>query len=320
MTDKQHNATLGAFILGALLVGFAALIFLLGSGFGRDSETVVMVFEGSVKGLSVGAPVALRGVQIGQVTDIEAVLDEHSVDLLMLVEAQIESEHVQRLRDNDRDLTEELIARGLRAQLNLQSLLTGLLYVQLDFHPDSELILADIETPHIQIPTIPTDLERITNQLQNIDFVQLSNDLESTAAGLNKVVNGQEFQALPAHLLAAVDALGTASERLDEQLNSSGPRLDRVLDSTTAVMDSAGSELPELASGLRASLTSLDAATAAFRDAMEGVDEAVAPNSVTSYQLNKALHEIAQAGQALQQLARSLEEQPEALIRGRSNN
>ena len=70
MSEKPHTVAIGAFIVGALLIAISGLIFIGGSGFGSDRNKVFMVFDGSVKGLSVGAPVALRGVQIGQVTDI----------------------------------------------------------------------------------------------------------------------------------------------------------------------------------------------------------------------------------------------------------
>ena len=157
MSDKPNTMAIGAFVTGALLIAITTVIFALGSGFGRDSSTVVMVFEGSVKGLNVGAPVALRGVQIGQVTDIELILNADTVELIMLVEAEIRSENVRRTGTTTESLTEELISRGLRAQLNTQSILTGLLYVQLDFHPDSEINLAPIDSPYLQIPTIPTE-------------------------------------------------------------------------------------------------------------------------------------------------------------------
>ncbi len=96
-----------------------------------------MVFDGSVKGLNVGAPMTLRGVQVGQVTGIELVLDSTKASVIMMVEADLNAKNIRREGPANANLTEELIARGLRAQLNTQSLLTGLLYIELDFHPDS---------------------------------------------------------------------------------------------------------------------------------------------------------------------------------------
>ncbi|MEQ8803366.1 MAG: MlaD family protein, partial [Haliea sp.] len=76
MNDEHpHSVAIGGFIIGALLIALATLLFVLGSGVGAERTRVVMVFDSSVKGLSVGAPVALRGVEIGQVTGINLILD-----------------------------------------------------------------------------------------------------------------------------------------------------------------------------------------------------------------------------------------------------
>ena len=122
MSDKPHTVAIGAFVIGASLIAIATLLFLLGSGFGRK-ETVVMAFDGSVKGLNVGAPLALRGVKVGEVTDIEVVLDSANANVIMVVEANFDADNIRRKGISDADLAEELIARGLRAQLNIQSLL-----------------------------------------------------------------------------------------------------------------------------------------------------------------------------------------------------
>jgi paraquat-inducible protein B len=189
MSEQPHTAAIGAFVIGALLIGLTTVIFVLGSGIGVERDKVVMVFAGSVKGLSVGAPVALRGVQIGQVTDIELILDEDTVELIMLVEAELRTENVRRRGGTDRDLTEELIARGLRAQLNTQSLLTGLLYVHLDFYPETALNLVEINSPYVQIPTIPTGLERLTREVEAIDIAKIASDLEATVEEMERAMH-----------------------------------------------------------------------------------------------------------------------------------
>ena len=95
MSDKPHTVAIGAFVIGASLIAIATLLFLLGSGFGRK-ETVVMAFDGSVKGLNVGAPLALRGVKVGEVTDIEVVLDSANANVIMVVEANFDADNIRR--------------------------------------------------------------------------------------------------------------------------------------------------------------------------------------------------------------------------------
>lgn len=319
MSEKPHSVAIGAFIVGALLIAITMVLFVLGSGFGAK-EKIVMVFDGSVKGLNIGAPVALRGVQVGQVTDIEVILDADKLDLIMVVEADFHTGNIKRTGSATGDLSEELIQRGLRAQLNSQSLLTGLLYIQLDFHPDSELVMRDIDSPYLQFPTIPTDLERITRKLQDLDFSTLTNNLESAIAGLNTFANSASFQALPDNLQATLASLTSLSDQLQGQLANSVPKVDRVLDGFAVTVDTANEELPELGQQLRSNLAVLSQAVKAFEKTMVDIDGLVSPDSATSYQLNRALRELTLASRAIQQLAKTLEEQPEALLRGRSGD
>ena len=316
MSEKPHTVAIGAFIVGALLIAIVTIIFILGSGFGQ-ADKIVMVFNGSVKGLNVGAPVALRGVQVGQVTDIEVILDADTLEILMLVEADFREEAIQRIGSTTDDVTEELIQRGLRAQLNTQSLLTGLLYVQLDFYPGSEVNLADIDSPHYQVPTIPTDLERIAMKLQKLDLSKLVEQMEHAIEGFNTFLTNEDFQAMPNTLKATLVSVTTLSDQLQDQLATSLPKVDRVLEEAAATVETANRELPEISAGVNENLEALNKAIIAFDVAMTDIDGMVAPESPTSYRLNEALRELAMAARALQQLAKTLEEQPEALIRGR---
>jgi paraquat-inducible protein B len=320
MSEKPHTVAIGAFVVGALLIAISTVIFVLGSGFGIQRNKVVMVFDGSVKGLTVGAPVALRGVQIGQVTDIELILDTDTVEVIMLVEAELRDDNIRRRGKSSVDLTEELISRGMRAQLNTQSLLTGLLYIQLDFHPDTPVNLVDIEAPYLQIPTIPTGLERLTREVEAIDIAKIASDLEATVAGLNTFVTSEGFQAIPDELQDALTSVTTLSEDLRTQLHSTGPRLDKALDGANQTLAHADQELVRISALVQANLEVLEGAISAFREAMQQVDGFVSPDSATTHELNRALREISSAGRALQALAKTLEAQPEALIRGKSGD
>jgi paraquat-inducible protein B len=320
MSEKPHTVAIGAFVIGALLIGVTLVLFALGSGFGRDRETIVMVFDGSVKGLTVGAPLALRGVNIGQVTNIELMLDSDTVELIMLVEAELRGDDIRRVGHNDRDLTEELIARGLRAQLGLQSLLTGLLYIQLDFHPDTKVVLGKIESPYTQIPTIPTDMQQLAAKLEEMDLAKLADNIQATIEGLNSFVTSENFQALPENLNTTLLAVTELSTQLRQQIASSGTRLNEVLDGAAVTLASADKELPKISGLAERNLELLAEAITAFEITMKDLDTMISPDSPTSYELNKALQEFAMASRAIRLLARTLEEQPESLIRGKQED
>lgn len=317
MNDKPQSVAIGAFVVGAALIALVAALYLAGATLG-DKEKIVMVFDGSVKGLNIGAPVAVRGVQVGQVSSIKIVMDANNADIVMVVEADFDPSAIHLRGEAHDEIAEELIERGLRAQLNTQSLLTGLLYVQMDFFPGTELVLRDVDSPYFQFPTIPTDLERITQQLQDIDFNSLIDEINTMSRSLSDIINSAEMRALPASLNGTLLSVRTLSDALSAQLATSGPKLDAMLDETAATMASANQEIPRLSELVAANLQVLDNAILAFEKTMQSVDGLVSPDSATTYQLNQALREMSRAGRALQSLARTLEAQPEALIRGKS--
>ena len=304
--ERAHSVAIGGFIVGALLIALATLLFVLGSGLGSDRSKVVMVFDSSVKGLSVGAPVTLRGVEIGQVTGINLLLDSNTAKLIMQVEAELSGESIQMTERPSVALIDDLIGRGLRAQLGLQSLLTGLLYIQLDFHPETPVDLLAIDTEYTQIPTIPTELERIVSQIEGLDIAQMAANLQSIAANVNAFVEQAPFQQLPADVGLT--------------LATAGPGIDRVLNNSNTLVSEAAEALPRLTTLLEDNMTVLRNATARFESTMGEIDGLVSADSATAYRLNEALRELALAGRALQMLAKTLEEQPESLLRGKSEN
>ena len=190
--------------------------------------------------------------------------------------------------------------------------------MQLDFHPESPVVLADIESPYTQIPTIPTELQKFSRQLEEVDFAQVASDLREIATGLKTLITNEKFQALPDQMESTFASFTRLSEDLRKTLARSGPKLDRVLDSTSATAAAANEQLPRLAELIEKNLLVLEGTMGAFENTLTEVDNLVNEDSPTTYELNKALRELALAGRALQLLAKTLEEQPEALLRGKS--
>ncbi|NQX89015.1 MAG: MCE family protein [Halioglobus sp.] len=303
MSDKPQNVATGAFVLGALLIAAITLIYLLGSGF-KKTEKIVMAFDGAARGLNVGSPIALRGVKIGQVLDVDVVLDTHTADIYVVVTGEIDDSTIRYLGDPGKVSIEDLIHRGLRAQLNIQSLVTGLLYIEIDFHPGSKLTLVDIDSPYQQFPTIPTSLERLAKKFDDIDFETLSNKLQAIGEAVESVLDSKDLQKVPGNVNATLASLRDLSQALQNQLASLAPRLDNVLEEASSTLTSTNTELKK----------SFDA----FQQSLDNLDNITSNDSVTLYELNMALQEVSRASRALRQLAITLENNPEALLKGRS--
>lgn len=321
MSKSNHTVAIGVFVVGALgILVLATMIFSKGI-FGTDLERGVLVFRGSVKGLQVGAPVAFKGVEIGKVLDVDLLLDTDTYEVMMPVVVEIDNNSVRRSGSNaGKDSLDHLIANGFRATLQTQSLLTGLLYVEFDMYPGSELNYADIATSYVQLPTIPTDMEKLSRNLQDIDFEAVFSNLQQSLAGIDQLINNPELQNLPQQLNASLNAIETLAGQLDKEIERSGYRVAELLESTNTAVQSFNTELPRLTDSVAVTLQNLDAAVGAFEATMNSVDYTLSPDSQAMYELIQAARELGAAGRSLQSLAAALEETPESLLRGRSPN
>jgi len=143
----------------------------------RNPQSYLLVFKGSVRGLTVGAPVEFKGITIGEVTDVHAQFDaktyEFSVPVMMRIDPL--SFHMRVVDANPADLiaqhqkvVETLVSRGLRAQLKSGSILTGALYVSLDFVPGATPVSMDWSHSPVEFPTVPGEVEAIEANIASI--------------------------------------------------------------------------------------------------------------------------------------------------------
>jgi paraquat-inducible protein B len=132
----------------------------------------VLYFTGSVRGLTEGAPVQLRGIPIGKVTHINLELDEKTADIRIPVEVELYPERIKVIHNlpnvTDKEMVAQLINKGLRAQLQTGSLLTGQLLIDLDFHANSKPVAFDNSHDYAEFPTVASSLDQITHSAQTI--------------------------------------------------------------------------------------------------------------------------------------------------------
>ncbi len=240
----------------------------------------VMHFTGSVRGLTVGAPVQLRGIPIGRVTEISLELDKKTAEIRIPVVVELEPERIVSSQENsevsDKDIMDQLIKKGLRAQLQTGNLLTGQLLIDLDFHPGSKTVASgDHHSDYYEFPTITSSVEEFTDSAQMImDKVaklpldKLSNEMDKTLTTL------QDTSKAATVMLKTAD--GTLVSARD------------TLDNTSGTMKSAKLIMGNLE-----------------------------PGSNGYYEFHKLLQEFKDAASSVKQLADYLEQHPESLIRGK---
>ena len=270
--SKQASPTLiGAFVVGAIALVVAGLL-VFGSGrFFADRLTWVTYFPGSVKGLRVGAPVNFRGVRIGEVTRIQVLYDEQDGSMLIPVVMEVLPEQVTVIDRGDgqqggRTDVEELIGRGLRAQLQTDSLVTGLLSVDLDFYPDAPIAQVSIDSPALRdypvVPAIPSRMEELEQSVGTV-MQEIPGLLRDVRGLLGEVTSGQTASSVDqilrdvAEFTDSLERAAPAIAQLVERAEQSAVSIQRVAESAEQIMTSNQETIGTTIGDLRATVTAV---------------------------------------------------------------
>src|SRR4030095_5834020 len=293
MGSKINPTTIGAFVVGAIVLVIAGVLLFGGGKFFQEKIPYVMFFDSSVEGLNVGAPVIFRGVQIGQVKEISAIADPQTFDvgirvIVELVRGVIKlGEEGQRSRDH-REAVKRLIQRGARATLRMQSFVTGLLYIAIDFFPDTPVRLLGLDKTLPELPTIPSEMDQLKSTLQDsmaeIKKLPLGAVVAEALTVLKRINALLELPELKQALVTLHGVMTDARQLLhnaDGQVEALGPKLagtaeiaaKTLLDAQKLLRDVDGQVAP-LAGGAKETLTSAKEALTAARSALGQVREA----------------------------------------------
>jgi paraquat-inducible protein B len=320
MSRRANPTLIGAFVVGALVLAIAGVL-LLGSGnLFVNKPRFVLYFKGSVKGLSVGSPVNFRGVNIGTVTNIRLVMGMSPSEIRIPVTIEIDpasfvrgKQMIKQMSAQSKENINRLIRAGLRAQLQLQSLLTGQLFIQLDFYPGTPVERVG-GTEYPEIPTIPTPIEKITKKLEDFPVEKIMNNILSTSEGVNALVNSPELHQAALSLneaLKSIDGLVKSSE-----LQQSIASLHTALDELGTLSRNLNGRLEPLSSDMHAMLDESRLAMAQARATLESTQHLVNDQKLL-YSIDNALAEITAAARSIHELSDFLERQPQSLLRGK---
>jgi paraquat-inducible protein B len=274
-------------------------------------ESYVLEFKESVRGLTLGAPLDFRGVTIGEVLAIDVKFDPVRKEITVPVRVRMVTDRLrgQRTRDeytapptepllDNRAFLERLVARGFRAQLRTGNLLTGQLYVALDFFPNTRKAAIDWSSSPPELPTIPGSLQ----------------ELQATLASIANKLDKVPFDQIASKLMQTLDSGSRLIARLDEDTM---PALRETLADARKTLQGASAMLEQLNAK---TLPEAQGALVQVKKTLASIDQSVAPEAPLRRELQDSLREVGRAAQSLRILADYLERHPEALLRGRSED
>lgn len=212
MEKKPNMKLIGLFICFGILCLALLFGYFLKSKYDSDGATVVMYFDESVKGLDVGAPVLLKGVKIGEVSEVKLLANLQTMEFLISVYAKIYHGKSLVTKQNDRrEELERFIKEGLRAKLAINSVITGQLLIELDMLPNTKVVLRGKNDDIFEIPTLNSPFAEISKSFQIMPVAKIAQDINRVTEAL-----GNE---MPPLLNKLNDTLGTINSILTENKN-----------------------------------------------------------------------------------------------------
>jgi paraquat-inducible protein B len=280
------------------------------------------VFPGSVKGLTSGAQVTFRGVRIGEVQGVRALLTGRP-DEPIVIEVTIEivrdvveaplglKSPLEKLVG--RALADELVRRGVRARMLSASLLTGQKYIDLDFLPDEPARFSKVSLAYPELPTTPTAMEKLGRQsgqfmdkLAELPLGRMLDDIRQVIQAVREIVASPEAKALVAGVRRSVDGFGPFLS--DARLTLANVR--RMSQTLCDEVGLSGPEARRTLAEVRESLDRVDSNMARLARTLDGADDA----RMTA---QRTLEDMRQLLAALRNLVDYVETHPESVVLGK---
>ncbi|MEM7515707.1 MAG: MlaD family protein [Planctomycetota bacterium] len=326
-SNKINEWKLGLFVVGGLVLGILSILWLAASRLKRDTYDAVVYFDESVEGLELGSPVKFRGVTIGQVSEISVADDSRHVAVTTaMYEEVVEKLGLESVLSGG----SELVETGFRLQL-VTSPLTGVSFVQGDFFEGENLKPQNLpfETRGITLYAVPSTFKNLEEGLGAAiaSVPRIANQVSSLLARVERTLDEAQVGEMMVSLRSVLQKVDEKISTLDDSPVMS--ELEGTLVEARALFASLRADdgpllqlagrYDELGSDLQLALERADlaATTASVRSFAESAGNAADEATLLSREFRDEIDSVFEALDALRDLARTLQREPDSLLRGR---
>ena len=210
-----------------------------------------------------------------------------------------------------------LSVRGLRAKLELQSLVTGKLQVAFDMYPDTPVNYVGLDKKIAEIPTIPTAMEQLAKTLENLPIQEMVEDAQKTLAAIERLANSPELTEAVTALNNTLQDFGKLARNVDGRVGPLTTSIEETMKDTQKLVKSVNTQVEPTLADLQETLKTAQAAMEKAEVALASVGEAVNVDSTLMFELTRTIQELRDMAQSINALAGYLQRQPDSLIRGK---
>ena len=320
MSARVKPAWIGAFVVLGIALAVGGILVTGKRSLSKNTVELVSFFPRSVSGLKVGAPVKFRGIPIGEVTGIflrlpssRKAAEEMMIPVVYVVDRDLLAERGAKgaIIGNFNDPTswQKLFDLGFRAELAVESFVTGTRFISFDLHPDSPMrFVRDSATRRIEVPTfssggieeIQVKIGALIDNLGKADLVSLVASLNQLATTANDLANSPRTDRFLSSVDTTIQAVKSSMQHIDRLTGTLEP------------------EMKPLLADSRATLSELRTTLQSTQSTLESLRAAVEPGSAQGEQLSETLTEFARLARSLRALAEYLERNPGSIVRGRA--
>lgn len=335
MSKPISPIAIGGFLVGAIVLLTAALLIFGGGEVFKEKRQFVIFFDSSLNGLNVGAPVKIQGVQVGTVREVALQMDPQRVQLLKpvviefdpgrLIDPSGQPMEAAGTEQERQENMQRLIEAGLRARLEMQSLLTGLLYVEFNLYPDEPVKLTGLNYRGLpELPSIPTTTDELRNTLDEVltkarklPLEDMVRDLSATLKEIRNTVKSEDVLRSRVALAKTLEGTEQLVGKLNRELE---PLLADARETTKETRGLVRDIHVETRGGIRPVLAAAEQALLKVTSAMEesrGAIGAVESFGGPDSTLEQVLEEFRSSARSLRQLTDYLERHPDSLLFGK---
>lgn len=315
MSRKANPTVIGLFIVLGLALGLASVLLVSSSKIFTKRKQYILYFDATLTGLDPGAAVKFRGVTIGHVKDVLLHVNQAPEDDSVPVIIELNEELLRERSDATFNLADEAqldlhVKRGLRGKLDAQSLLTGLLYVQLEFLPEVPLAYHQLKPRYKEIPTAPSDI-----QIFRVDFAEITRKLSVLLGRLDSTLSEVQMREINRGLTNLLTSLQSIASSPD--LTNTVITARETLDEIRLLSTKMRSKVDGLAEAADHTLTETRATMTELRGGVQDVRDMIAPQAPLRRDLEATLDQLSEAARSTAELAEYLKRNPNAVLSGR---
>lgn len=322
MSAKAHPRLIGVFVLGAVALVLASIVFLSSATLFQQRDRFVVFFPGSVKGLQTGSAVTFRGVRVGEVVEVSAFQTGQPDNPIQIEVVGEFYGNVVKPPEGMADPYEGLdaaervallVEQGIRARMKSASLLTGQKDIEMDFMPDEPARFVGASGRYPEIPTTPTAIEKLgdriedlMNKLAEVPLDEVVDNVQKAIQALRDLLESPELKGAFQRAQEGAAQIEPTLVEAQATLKTAREAIDSLANNAEGVSEDARKTLTEL----RRRLERSEETFAALEATLRGADDARMGASETLVELERAL-------KALRNLVNYVQTHPEAILQGK---